>query len=86
MICKKNRNQNCTHLSHGNVKGGLSLTKTGGDMDTVDVAVEALAEDHPIEGSVKLDPHAEQVLLTLDLQVLDLGHVGGLTVGPCIRS
>ena len=55
-------------------------------MDTVDVAVEAFAEDHAVEGSVKLDPDAEQVLLTLHLQILDLGHVGWLTVGPCIRG
>ena len=55
-------------------------------MDTVDVAVESLAEDHPIEGSVKLDPDSEQVLLTLDLEVLDLSHVGRLTVGPGIGS
>ena len=55
-------------------------------MNAIWVAVEAFAEDHAIEGSVELDPHAEQVLLTLDLQVLDLGHVGGLTVGPRIRG
>ena len=31
-------------------------------MDAVDVAVEPLAEDHAVEGAVKLDPHSEQVL------------------------
>ena len=55
-------------------------------MDTVDVAVEALAEDHPVERPVELDPHSEQVLLALHLQVLYLSHVGWLSVGPGIGS
>ena len=50
------------HLSHGDVEGGLSLAEAGGDVDAVDVAVEPLAEDHAVEGAVKLDPHSEQVL------------------------
>ena len=75
-----------TDLSHGDIKSGLSLTQSSRDVDTVDIAVEALAEHHSIEGSVELDPHSEQVLLALDLQILDLGHVGWLAVGPCVWS
>ena len=55
-------------------------------MDTVDVAVESLAEDHPVERSVELDPDSEEILLALNLQVFDLGHVGRLAVGPGIGS
>ena len=73
-----------THLSHGDIKGGLSLTQATGDVDTVDVGVVTLAEHHPVERSVKLDPHSEQILLTLNLQILDLSHVGRLTVRPGI--
>ena len=50
------------HLSHGDVEGSLSLAKAGGDVDAVDVAVEPLAEHHPVEGAVKLDTHSEQIL------------------------
>ena len=50
------------HLSHGDVEGSLSLAEAGGDVDAVDVAVEPLAEHHPVEGAVKLDPHSEQIL------------------------
>lgn len=55
-------------------------------MNAVDVAVVALAEDHPVEGPVEVDPDSEQVLLALDLQVLNLGHIGGLGVGPGIGN
>ena len=73
-------------LSHGNIESGLSLSQSCRNMNTIDIAVEAFAEHHAVEGSVELDPHAEQVLLALHLQVLDLGHVGRLTVCPSIRS
>ena len=55
-------------------------------MDTVDIAVVALAEDHAVEGSVKDDPHPHHVFLTLNLQILDLGHVGRLGYLPGITS
>ena len=42
----------------------------------VGVAVEALAEDHPVEGTVELDVDADAGLLALHLDVLDLGQVG----------
>lgn len=51
-------------------------------MDTLDIGVVALAEDHAIEGSVKLDPDPHQILLTLHLQVSNLGHVGWLRSLP----
>ena len=47
-------------------------------MDTIDVGVVSLAEDHAVERAVKDNAHAHQVLLALDLKVLDLGHVGRL--------
>ena len=47
-------------------------------MDAVDVAVVAFAEDHSVERTVEDDPDSHHVLLALDLEVLDLGHVGGL--------
>ena len=50
------------HLPHGDIEGGLSLAEAGGDVDAVDVAVEPLAEHHPVEGAVKLDTHSEQIL------------------------
>ena len=52
-------------------------------MDTVWVRVEALAEDHPVEGSVKLDVDSDAGLLALDLDVLNLRQVG-LSGGPDI--
>ena len=75
-----------TDLSHGNIESGLSLSQSCGNMDAIDIAVEAFAEHHAVEGSVELDPHAEQIFLALDLQLLDLCHVGRLTVCPSIRS
>ncbi len=53
-------------------------------MDTIDVAVVALAEDHAVEGPVEDDPHPHHVLLALNLQVLDLSHVGWLGNLPWI--
>ena len=45
-------------------------------MDAVCVSVVSLAEDHPVEGPVEDHPDPHHVLLALDLEVLDLGHVG----------
>ena len=56
----------------------MCLAKVSGDMHTVGVSVVALAEDHSVEWSVKDDPHSHHVFLALDLEVLDLGHVGRL--------
>ena len=50
-------------------------------MDTVGVAVEAFAEDHAIEGSVKLDIDPDAALLTLNLNILNLGQIR-LSSGP----
>ena len=60
------------------VKCSLGLSKSTGHVNTIDVAVVALAEDHAVEGPVEDDPHPHHVLLTLNLQVLDLSHVGWL--------
>ena len=75
-----------TDLSHGDVEGSLSLSQSSRNVDTVDVAVEPLAEDHPIERPIELDPDSEEILLALNLQVFDLSHIGRLTVGPGIGS
>ena len=58
------------HLSHGDIEGSLSLAEAGGDVDAVDVAVEPLAEHHPVEGPVKLDPHSEQILDQSELSIV----------------
>ena len=83
---ERNHNHHLTDLSHGDVEGSLSLSKSCRDVDTVDVAVESLAEDHPVERTVELDPDSEEILLALNLQVFDLSHIGWLTVGPGIGS
>ncbi len=74
-----------SHLQ-GDVKGGLGLAEAGRDVDAVDVAVVALAEDHAVEGPVENDPDPHHVLLALDLKVLDLGHVGWLGYLPRIGA
>ena len=43
-----------SHLSHGNVEGRLRLPQPCRHVHTVHVGVEALAEHHAIERSVKL--------------------------------
>ena len=53
------------YLSHGDVEGCLSLSRWY--VDTVNVTVVTLAEDHSIERTVKHHPHSHQVLLALDL-------------------
>ena len=75
-----------TDLSHGDVEGSLGLSQSCWNVDTVDVAVESLAEDHPVERPVELDPDSEEILLALNLQVFDLSHIGWLAVGPGIGS
>ena len=44
-------------------------------MDTVEVAEVSLAEDDTVEGLVELEGDLHQVLLTLDVEAGDLGHV-----------
>ena len=55
-------------------------------MDAVDVAVVAFAEDHSVERPVEDDPDPHHVLLALHLEVLDLGHVGGLGDLPGVST
>ena len=57
------------------VELGLTSANPGRQVDAVDVAVEALAEDDPVERLVKLDRDLHQVLLALDIKAGDLGHV-----------
>jgi hypothetical protein len=49
--------------------------QTGRKVDTMDITVVTLAEDNPVEGFVKTDVHLHQVLLALDVERDDLGHV-----------
>ena len=77
------------------VKLGFAPAHSSWQVDAVDVAVEALAEDDPVERLVKLDRDLHQVLLALDIKAGDLGHVrlslrpgiilllGGLHIGGC---
>ena len=57
------------------LEGGGDRAGAGGQVDTVGVTVEPLAEDHPVEGSVELDVDPDAGLLALDLDVLDLRQV-----------
>ena len=68
------------------VEGSLGLSQSGRNVDAVDIAVVALAEDHPVERPVEDDPDPHHVLLALHLQVLDLGHVGGLGDLPGVSA
>ena len=43
-----------SHLSHGNVEGRLCLAQPRRHVHAVHIGVEALAEHHAIERSVKL--------------------------------
>ena len=63
------------------LEGGGDGAGAGGQVDTVGVAVEALAEDHPVEGPVELDVDPDAGLLALDLDILDLRQVR-LSGGP----
>ena len=63
------------------LEGGGDGARPRGQVDTVGVAVEALAEDHPVEGPVELDVDPDAGLLALDLDILDLRQVR-LSGGP----
>ena len=77
------------------VELGLTSANPGWQVDAVDVAVEALAEDDSVERLVELDRDLHQVLLALDIEAGDLGHIrlslwpriilllGGLHIGGC---
>ena len=77
------------------VELGLTSANPGRQVDAVDVAVEALAEDDSVERLVELDRDLHQVLLALDIEAGDLGHIrlslwpriilllGGLHIGGC---
>ena len=51
------------------LEAGGDGARAGGQVDTVGIAVEALAEDHPVEGTVKLYVHPYTCLLALDLGI-----------------
>lgn len=66
----------------GDVEGRLSLSYSGRNVDTVGVPEVALAKNQTVKGPIETDPDPHHVLLTLDLEVLDLGHVGRLGYLP----
>ena len=78
----------CAAAVDGDVKVGVALAGLGGQVDTVEVAEVSLAEDDTVEGLVKLEGDLHQVLLTLDIEAGDLGHVllGLRPHGVCLRS
>ena len=57
-----------SHLSHGNVEGCLCLPQPSRHVYTVDVGVEALAEHHAVERSVKLYTDLEREKSSQELQ------------------
>ena len=65
----------CTARVDGNIKGGIASANTSGQMDTVNITVESLAKDNTIERFVKLDGHLHQILLALNVEAGDLGHI-----------
>ena len=71
----------CTARVDGNIKGGIASANTSWKVDTVHITVESLAEDDTIERLIKLDGHLHQILLALNVEAGDLGHVR-LSVGP----
>ena len=75
---------NSNYLSHRNIKRSLCLPKTWGDVDIVDIALEALAENHSVEGSIEDNSNSHQILFALNLKVLYLSHIGWLGSGPWV--
>ncbi len=63
----------------------LSLTQSCRYMNTVDVTVVAFAEYHAVKRSIKDDSDSHHVFFTLNLEVLDLGHVCRLGDLPWVR-
>ena len=55
-------------------------------MNTINIAVMSFRENHSIKRPIELDSNPHHVLFTLDLQILDHGHVGGLGLLPRIRE
>jgi len=62
-------------LMESNIEAGRAATQSRRQVDAVHVAVVTLGEDDAIEGFVELDEHLHAVLLALDVQGHDLGHV-----------
>ena len=57
-----------SHLSHGNVEGCLCLPQPSRHMDTVNIRVEALAEHHSVERSIKLYTNLKREKSSQELQ------------------
>ena len=57
------------------VKVGGLAAKSGRQVDAVGVGKVALGEDDAVERLVELDKHLHQILLALDVQRDDSGHV-----------
>jgi len=62
-------------IAESNIEAGRAATQSRRQVDAVHVAVVTLGEDDAIEGFVELDEHLHAVLLALDVQGHDLGHV-----------
>lgn len=56
-----------SHLAHGNVEGRLGLAQPRRHVHTVHIGVEALAEHHPIERSVKLYTDLEIIKMPMHI-------------------
>ena len=59
----------------GDVELSVALADSGGQVDAVDITVVALAEDDSLERLVEGNGDLHQVLLALDVEAGDLGHV-----------
>ena len=69
-----------------NLRLYLSLSKSRRNMHTINVTVMSFRENHAIKRSIKRDSNSHHILFTLDLQILDHGHVRGLGLCPRIRE
>lgn len=63
-----------------------SPAQAGGQVHAVSVTVMALAEHDPVERFVETQEHLHRVLLALDVQRHDLGHVRGRAVRPRVAQ
>jgi len=71
----------CAAGVDGHVELSLAASEGCGQVHALGVAVESLAEDDTIERFVKLDGDLHEILLALDVEAGDLGHIG-LGLGP----
>lgn len=65
------------------LESGAEMTGTGFHMHAVVVTVEALREDHSVEGTIELNVDTHVRLLALHLEVFDLWVVRCGSQRPC---